>query len=538
MVKYTSRKGILPIQDDPLYKTIGITRATFQFLRESKCPCDSVALFIYYCYTARWQKAETETAKASVSFLAERLGMSVRRVRRARNILSKLKLIEDNNAIDAQGNVTHWCVKVNHLAHVEQMNENLTFNSNVADHWTVGITKVTIERLQKQKHFSDTVSVWLFYADAARYQKTSRVYISVRFIAKGLSLSKDRVQRARKTLIQLKLIEDYKSRNPTTGTIKRCYVQINYLTHGISVEESPVTSAPSGESRTKCLRTIRLKYKRIKPTKEDQPDPSGSFNFFEGKATILPDCNALYYALKCDYDSRIGKTNSPSKRISTIWINIASNCENICNDPLEFMDACFLMLDSSSYPSYKSTHGKAPWLPQLQKLKWCQKAWLQRVKALTNGSDTNNIKLGEIEWGIIHRLELQAMKKNIGHDNIHTPEAVEYCGDPLNQILAIARCVFSNNNPVVTEQYGKEAAKWLRVRHAVAKYIRERGLPLPPQFTIPPIPLQPLYIGLGKMPAIPSQKSSNHPGPMPAIPFHPSSLGPCPPPPPPIPPSN
>lgn len=485
MKEYTSRDGIREIPDDPLHQTIGITRATFQFLRESESPSDSIALFTYYCYTARWQKSET--AKASVHFLAERLGMSVRRVRQARGILRSLKLIEDNNALDERGKVVHWCVKVNHLAHVDQMNEDDTFNPNVPDHWTVGITKVTLERLQKHKYFSDTVSVWLFYANAARYQKTSRVYISVRFIAKGLSLSKDRVQRARKTLMHLKLIEDYKFRDRTTRAIKKCYVQIHFLTHGISVEESPVTFAPSGESRTKCLRTVILKDRRIQPTKEDQPeDPTGSSLFLERENFILPDCNALYYVLKCDYDSRIGKSNSPRKKIFSIWIKIASNCEIICNDPLEFMDACFLMLDSPLYPSGKSPHGNAPWPNQLQSIKWCQKAWLQRVKSLTDGSDTNNIKPGEIEWTRMQRLETEAMKQRIGHANIHTPEAFEYCRDPMNQIPAIARCVLSYNHPVVTEQYGNEASKWLRVRHAVARYIRERGLPLPPQFPVPP----------------------------------------------------
>lgn len=82
-------------------------------LRENNPP-DLIALYTFYYYTAKWQK--TNQVKATTGYVARGLRWSENRVRATKNVLRKLKLIEDLQARRADNRqlIDHY-VKVNFI---------------------------------------------------------------------------------------------------------------------------------------------------------------------------------------------------------------------------------------------------------------------------------------------------------------------------------------------------------------------------------------------------------------------------------------
>lgn len=490
MPKYVANDPIVLVADDPLRWSLGITRVTLEILCREKAPWDLIAVWIYYGYVARWQKSET--AKATVPFLCDRLGLSAPRVRSARNMLRKLQLIEDCNAVDERGNVTHWCVKVYHRAHVDQLRTGLTFHYDDKEHWSVGITTQTLERLLKEEHFAELVTVWLFYANAARYQDNQRVFCSVSFVCKGLSMSEERVQRSRRMLKKLNLIEDY-APHDATGRVPKWYVKINYLTRGITIVGSPAEIVPCGKSAYKSPRTVHINTKvQIRRTSPEPPppDPSGILEFSNtsnaGPGFGPAIRNDIPYVLRSNYQFRMGDRISRNRQVPAAWLKIAVNAKALCDDPWEFMDALFLVLDSSSYPARPTPSGHGPWPNQMQKFEWCQRAWQQRIDSFSSCAGSEHEHPGQTEWRMMKKMEISAINQRFGHHDFSAPEVIEHLRDSMNSIPPITRCALSQNDPQIVEEYGKDAAAWLRKRHAVARSILSDGHPLPPQFQLPP----------------------------------------------------
>lgn len=97
--------------DDILNDILGITRQTYNKLRE--CSVDATALYLFYYNTAKWQK--TNQPKATTSFCANGLKISDTRVRKAKKQLLDTQMIEDVKQKDKRGKVSGWYIKVKYI---------------------------------------------------------------------------------------------------------------------------------------------------------------------------------------------------------------------------------------------------------------------------------------------------------------------------------------------------------------------------------------------------------------------------------------
>jgi hypothetical protein len=81
----------------PKYSTdeepIVLSKPTMDILLRQDHSGDLIALYVFYYYTAKWQK--TNQPKATTQYTAKGLGWTEDRVRKRKNILKQLKLIED-----------------------------------------------------------------------------------------------------------------------------------------------------------------------------------------------------------------------------------------------------------------------------------------------------------------------------------------------------------------------------------------------------------------------------------------------------------
>lgn len=96
--------------------SVGITRATIERIlkSDSEDRGDMLSLWMFYAYTCRWQ--EVSQARATVAFVAKGMGWSEPRVKKARNGLKELGLIDDVQSRAKDGQVNGWYVAVRHLA--------------------------------------------------------------------------------------------------------------------------------------------------------------------------------------------------------------------------------------------------------------------------------------------------------------------------------------------------------------------------------------------------------------------------------------
>jgi hypothetical protein len=107
--------NLLLMEDDANRWSVAITKETLEVILKSEAGDrpDMIAVWIFYAYTARWQK--TDKAHATVAYIAKGTGMTETRVRKARAALLELRLIEDVQSRNGQ-RVGGWFVKVRHLA--------------------------------------------------------------------------------------------------------------------------------------------------------------------------------------------------------------------------------------------------------------------------------------------------------------------------------------------------------------------------------------------------------------------------------------
>ena len=77
-------------------------------------PADLIALYVFYYYTAKWQK--TNQPKPTTSYAANGLEWGMSRLRRTKKILIHMRLIEDITTKDiTSGKVTGHYIKVNFI---------------------------------------------------------------------------------------------------------------------------------------------------------------------------------------------------------------------------------------------------------------------------------------------------------------------------------------------------------------------------------------------------------------------------------------
>ena len=93
---------------------IVLSRALVDTLLDTGCYPDLMALYVFYYYTAKWQR--TNQPKCTNSYVAKGIGWSKRKVMKLKGDLIALGLLENIRVVDATSKrVTQWYVKVNFI---------------------------------------------------------------------------------------------------------------------------------------------------------------------------------------------------------------------------------------------------------------------------------------------------------------------------------------------------------------------------------------------------------------------------------------
>ena len=114
-------------------------------------------------------------------------------------------------------------------------------------------TKQTFEIFLKTKDPSDCIALYMFYYYTAKWQETNQPRASVRYVAKGLRWSSDRVRRAKKMLGDLKIIEDVRTLDKL-GRVKGWYVKLNFILRGAMFKNQRVGLPEGGNPVRNALR--------------------------------------------------------------------------------------------------------------------------------------------------------------------------------------------------------------------------------------------------------------------------------------------
>lgn len=90
-----------------------LSKQTLDLFLSQQNPADLIALYVFYYYTAKWQK--TNQPKCSTGYVSNGLNKSESWVRQTKKQLITLGLVEDFQQKDEKGVVTGWFIKLNYV---------------------------------------------------------------------------------------------------------------------------------------------------------------------------------------------------------------------------------------------------------------------------------------------------------------------------------------------------------------------------------------------------------------------------------------
>jgi len=105
-----------------------LSKQTIDLFLKQKNATDCIALYIFYYYTAKWQK--TNQIKCSSKYVAKGLKKSKEWVIRIKKILMDLNLVEDVKVRGATGKITGWYIKINYIWKNETVKEVIHCTEN------------------------------------------------------------------------------------------------------------------------------------------------------------------------------------------------------------------------------------------------------------------------------------------------------------------------------------------------------------------------------------------------------------------------
>lgn len=107
-----TERELYPIQEEPII----LSKPLLDILLKEQNSPDLIGLYCFYYYTAKWQ--HTTQPHATTRYTAEGLGWSEVKVRRIKEQLKKLNLIEDVDKRDALGKIVGHFVKIHFIWNV------------------------------------------------------------------------------------------------------------------------------------------------------------------------------------------------------------------------------------------------------------------------------------------------------------------------------------------------------------------------------------------------------------------------------------
>jgi hypothetical protein len=90
-----------------------LSKPTIDLFLKQKNVIDCIALYTFYYYTAKWQK--TNQIKCATKYAAQGLKKSDEWVRKTKNTLIELNLVDDIKTRDETGKIIGWYIKLNYI---------------------------------------------------------------------------------------------------------------------------------------------------------------------------------------------------------------------------------------------------------------------------------------------------------------------------------------------------------------------------------------------------------------------------------------
>lgn len=140
----------------------------------------------------------------------------------------------------------------------------------------LNITQATLDRLLKEDKPDQLFALYLFYCYTSIWQATLQIYATTSYTAKALGWSIQKVQRVKRRLLELGLIEDVQGRKESGGKFSKQYIRIYYFTgHGVLRGAVKTGDKCLVTISNKCLDTISRqktsgdRHSKATPSKND-----------------------------------------------------------------------------------------------------------------------------------------------------------------------------------------------------------------------------------------------------------------------------
>jgi hypothetical protein len=146
----TKKSVFYDVDQEPII----VSKSTLDALLQSEKPSDCVALYMFYYYTAKWQK--TNQPRATNTYIQKKFGWGDKRVKRTKNILIDLGLIENVFRKNKKGKIDKWYIKVNFI-------------------WGKEASQSLFKRLEKRNKKTSGVEMNPVESNDAKNKKTSGV---------------------------------------------------------------------------------------------------------------------------------------------------------------------------------------------------------------------------------------------------------------------------------------------------------------------------------------------------------------------------
>lgn len=91
----------------------------------------------------------------------------------------------------------------------------------------MSMSVILFDQFLKHENASDLIGLYLFYYRTAKYQKTNQPWVTTSFVAKGLQWTIEKVQKIKKQLLEMDLIEEISER--TDGKFTKHFILVKFI---------------------------------------------------------------------------------------------------------------------------------------------------------------------------------------------------------------------------------------------------------------------------------------------------------------------
>lgn len=179
----------------------------------------------------------------------------------------------------------------------------------------ITVTAETLGVLAKQDNYPKLLALYMGYVEISAWQETRRVKATTSFMAKRFGWSVGSIQKYKKVLRELNLIEDYTTKT-TEGKVTGWYVRVSYVVNEKTLETTPPpkpgggldhsvdsegTSALELKESALIQQESALSEKKEKPDRFNETDITAVQFFYSKFHEIHPDV-PMANIKKSDYE--------------------------------------------------------------------------------------------------------------------------------------------------------------------------------------------------------------------------------------------